>query len=220
MTARLRYRYGVGEAFRYRLTVNLLVEEPGAPAQGGRGVLESVHEVHQEHDDGTWTVELRSQTVELDGILQGQLPAFLMDRVAVIRMDAEGTLLDLDGEAAPARIPAFPTEDLEEGASWVVPDVSSPVPIQMTYMLQSLEPVEGDLVAHVVSSGSTDPGEDGGVTHVDSLLAFSVEGGCVLGSTTVIETDWPEGRKVSLVLENELVERGTYHLPGMGEVEV
>lgn len=208
MAETLRYRYKVGETLRYRLTVNMLVEEPGLAPMGARGNLESAQEVLAEHDDGTWTIELRSQAVELDGLLRDHLPQELLDRIAVVRIDPEGTLVDVDGESPPARIPTLPPHEVEEGAAWTVPDPASPVPLEVTYAVQSFEPVEDDVVAHLVSSAATHDAQEGAETSVDSTIDFSLAGGCILGSTTVIETAWRDGRKLSLVLENELQERG------------
>lgn len=208
MPEKLLYRYEVGEVLRYQLLLNMLVAEPGVPEQAGQIELELDHSVLEENVDGSWTVEIRTRVVSADATVEGDVARFFPERVVVMRMDARGTPLDASGNPPAVRLAAFPDEPLSEGTQWTVTDATGPVPLEITYIVQSFEPSEDGPVANLVSTARGDDPQEGSVTTVDSTMEFAVAGGCLLGSTSVIETQWPNGRKLSMVLENHLVERG------------
>lgn len=207
MPDRLLYRYNVGEVLRYKVVLSMLLTEPRSAQQAGEAELESTCTVLHQHDDGSWTVELKSRAVRLEGVMQGDLPDFLCDRLAVLRMNALGTLLDTDGTPPPVRIAAFPHEPVEEGTQWTVTDASGPQPLEVTYIVQGLAETEDGTVATLVSTAQTENEDEGLHTSVQSTLAFSVAGGRLLASTTVIEMKWRGGRSVDMVLENQLVDQ-------------
>ncbi|MBM3464965.1 MAG: hypothetical protein FJX76_22940 [Armatimonadetes bacterium] len=207
----LEYRYQPGEALRYRLSVHMLVEAPGEAPAAGTAEIEVTQDVLAAHNDGSWTVEYRSRATQAEGILEGGLPAELLDRVVILRMNPQGALLDTGEGPPPVRVPAFPAEALEVGASWKVTDATD---MEVTSVVGGVE----DDVASIVSTASSGNDEDGSATVIEATLTFSLQEGCQLASTTVIETLWPNGRKMSLLLENELLERGASQATEIGQV--
>jgi hypothetical protein len=195
----INYRYTSGQALVYEQVQSMLLTDPQRGKASGRSVMHSVQTVKESHADGTWTIELKQEVVSQEGALQNDLQKELVSQPVMFRMNARGALLEPSGAQSGGG--SFPSLPVEEGDSWT-PEGDQ---LGTVFIVRAIERKPRETVAHLVSTLAVDNPQDGSHMKSESTFSFSITGGCQLDSTTVMETTWPDGRILQVVVENRLI---------------
>lgn len=211
MACRLSYKYQEGECLRYEQVLTTLVRDAAGEQTAGTMTTELTVQVLETLQDGSWNLELTTRALAAEGFYTeslnelGNLPA------VTLRMTPSGVVRLADDSNGLFVAPSLPEQDLEVGDAWTweAPGGGDPT----TYILQSVDEQDGGLIARYVSTTQTQAvDEESGVSVpslVESVSTFSLDGGCLLESTTVMESTDAEGTQVSVVVEVRLLERSS-----------
>jgi len=198
----LLYRYRPGQSLTYEQIQSMLFTDPERGRAAGRSVTLSVQRVLESHPDSSWTIELTQQVTGREGVLDNDLAQDLMSRPIHYRMTARGAMVDPSGTLLPGSSQTFPLHTVEEGESWI-PEGD---PLGVVFTLRGFERAGDDLIANLASTMAVENSDDRSRTTCESTFSFSITRGCHLGSTSVTETTWPDGRVVQNVTESRLIE--------------
>ena len=210
MQYRLEYKLSVGDILSYEKKVTLLLQEPDGSAHKGSMTEEMTQRVLEDHD-GWWTIALDLKTVFSSGSLCNDIPEELKNRSTVMQMDLRGTLLDTgQGGAQPPRVPAFPIEAVSAGHQWLAaaqnPDGEGE-PLEIQFFLEKFEERGDEVIAHLVSSTTSEMPKENYVSETQGTTAFSVTHGHQVSSTTVVKLIWGSGRVSHSVVEMQITDR-------------
>jgi hypothetical protein len=193
----LLYKYMQGQQLNYDQLTTMIMSDPVYGEGGGRSLYHARQTITQTHPDGSWTVEITTQPVKLEGVFAHQLPAELAQKPVIFQMNSRGSVLGIQEGPPLIRTAHFPEYSLEEGASWTHSDEIMPV----TYVLQRFEQKESELLAHVASTARMNDPSEGLSTDAQSTFTFSITKGYQVRSTTIVDMKWQNGKTLSLVIE-------------------
>ena len=209
MATTLSYLYAEGDILCYEQAVTLLSVSPTGEEQGGYASYDVRQQVLRQNDDGSWLVEVATTPLEAQGALAVQLPLASEVTTVQLRVDPSGAVRTSPGAEVPSLAATFPLGAVEPGDAWtwVPPGASDDAAV--TTIVHDFEELDGQLVARLVATSQVlTPSDDGDVSvRTEAVSCFSVDAGCVLSSTSVVDTALPDGTTVSVVVDLALVER-------------
>jgi hypothetical protein len=198
----LQYKFQKGEVLVYDKEVTLLLQEPDGKKLGGKTSEEMIQQISEDHS-GSWTILLKMKTLHSEGPLCEAIPQDLRERSVIMRMDYRGSLLDLGQSGPPPQVPAFPMEAVHEGQSWLAtaPSPDGATPMEIHYHLERFEETEDDLIAHLVTVSQAAQPDQGYTSETQGSVQFSIRHGHQVGSTTVVQLTFEDGRVTHSVVE-------------------
>lgn len=190
----LRYRYQPGETYTYHQQVSVLMEPPAGEPIADTGVV-VCKVTAKKNDDATWAVHLSSRVTE-----QLKFLTPLDEENADYTITERGQLVNATPSAPAVPFIVFPNEAVDLKETWKTVESSLQRRVAMDHTLTTLEEVEGDTLAHVVTEGTS-----AGEPAIDyfAVRVFSVKEGHPIVGRTVVKYVYATGQTLSFVVEEQ-----------------